>query len=65
MNYHPIMGILIFLLAIIFSFILGRLLLKKSYKENTFKFSKSGVKTKGKMPKGDITSPDAPWLNEK
>ena len=61
MYYHPIIGIIIFVSAIIFAFILGRLYIKKklnltSDKQNT---------KKSNLPKGEITAPDAPWLDKK
>ena len=60
MSYHPIMGILIFLLAVIISFYLVGSYIKKT---NTYD---TGLKIKEKiLPQGEITSPDAPWLNEK
>ena len=58
MYYHPLIGISIFLIAIIASFILGRLYIKK--KQHRFSDFKSS-----KLPKGEITSPDAPWLDKK
>ncbi len=63
MSYHPIMGILIFFVAIFISFILGRFLFKKSLK--TSLFSKGIINKKNSIPRGEITSPDAPWLKEK
>ena len=66
MYYHPIIGIIIFIIAIVISFYLGRLLFKKSDQKKT-SFSKDEInQTKNtSMPKGEITSPDAPWLKEK
>ena len=61
MYYHPIIGITIFMIAIILSFFLGRLYLKK--KLNLF--SRTQKKRSMILPKGDITAPDAPWLKEK
>ena len=58
MYYHPIIGILIFLIAIIISFILGRHYIKK--KQHNFSDFKNSS-----LPKGEITSPDAPWLAKK
>ena len=60
MHYHPLIGITIFIVAIIFSFILGRLYLKK--KLNLINRSK--IKKTTPIPKGEITSPDAPWLDK-
>ena len=61
MYYHPIMGITIFLVAIILSFILGRLFIKKKYK---LVYNNKDEK-KPPLPKGEITAPDAPWLDNK
>ncbi|OUU62615.1 MAG: hypothetical protein CBC22_03745 [Alphaproteobacteria bacterium TMED62] len=61
MFYHPLMGISIFLLAIIISFVLGRLYIKK--KSNIHNSDKD--KKQKNIPQGEITSPDAPWLDEK
>ena len=61
MYYHPIIGITIFILAIVLSFILGRL-----YFKNKLNFSAKTQNIKNNsLPKGEITAPDAPWLNEK
>lgn len=61
MYYHPLIGISIFLVAVIFSFILGRIYIKKKlnfiYQNND--------KKKSSLPKGEITAPDAPWLDKK
>ena len=69
MTYHPIIGILIFLLTIILSFFLGKNAFKK-YKSKE-KFTNLRVLEKNEKqsyvsapPKGDVTSPDAPWLNK-
>ena len=61
MHYHPLIGVLIFVFAIIVSFILGRFYIKK--KLNLF--PNKQFKKKSNLPKGEITSPDAPWLNKK
>ena len=61
MQYHPIIGIIIFLFSIFASFILGRLYLKK--KLNLFSFKQN--KNNNSLPKGEITSPDAPWIEKK
>tara|TARA_X000000950_G_C13747416_1_gene591160 strand:+ start:120 stop:305 length:186 start_codon:yes stop_codon:yes gene_type:complete len=61
MYYHPFLGITIFILAIIISFILGRLYIKK--KLNLVSRNTNSKNTV--LPKGEITSPDAPWLNKK
>ena len=58
MYYHPVLGISIFLIAIIISFILGRNYIKK--KKHNFSDLKNS-----NLPKGEITSPDAPWLDKK
>ncbi len=60
MYYHPLIGIAIFILAIIFSFILGRSYINKKSKI----FSINNYKKKPSLPKGEITSPDAPWLDK-
>ena len=61
MYYHPLIGVSIFLVAVIFSFILGRLYFKKKlnldYQKN--------VNKKTPLPRGEITAPDAPWLDKK
>ena len=66
MYYHPIMGITIFIITIVISFYLGRSLLKKSdeKKVNSVNAEFDQVKNTS-VPKGEITSPDAPWLKEK
>ena len=61
MQYHPIIGITIFILAIIFSFILGRAYIKKKL---NLSLEKDDIKTNG-IPRGEITAPDAPWLDKK
>ena len=66
MYYHPIIGIIIFIIAIIISFYLGRLFLKKSEQKKISSFKGENDKIKNtSIPKGEITSPDAPWLKEK
>lgn len=66
MYYHPIIGIIVFVITIIISFYLGRLLLKKSDQKKVSSLDNEIVQTKNNsMPKGEITSPDAPWLKEK
>ena len=60
MYYHQVIGISIFVLAVILSFIFGKLYLKK--KLNLFK--KSNEKSDLSLPKGEVTSPDAPWLDK-
>ena len=66
MYYHPIIGIIIFIIAVVISFYLGRLLLKKSNQKRAKSFNAEIDQIKNtSMPKGEITSPDAPWLKEK
>ena len=60
MYYHPLIGITIFILAIVFSFILGRSYINKKLKI----FTRNDYKKKASLPKGEITSPDAPWLDK-
>lgn len=57
MYYHPIIGILIFLIAVVLSFILGRHLMQ-SRRKDTLELNNTS------LPKGEVTSPDAPWLNK-
>ena len=52
-NYHPIIGIAILFLCILFSFILGRKIMLNA----------KNIKNK-KPPKGEVSSPDAPWLKK-
>lgn len=61
MYYHPIIGITIFVLAIIFAFILGRFYIKK--KLNLISNKQNSKDTN--IPKGEVTAPDAPWLDKK
>lgn len=61
MQYHPIIGITIFTLAIIFSFILGRVYIKKKL---NLSLKKDNIKIDS-IPRGEITAPDAPWLDKK
>ena len=61
MYYHPLIGIFIFVFAIIISFILGRFYIKKKLNLLPNKQYKKSTN----LPKGEITSPDAPWLNKK
>jgi len=66
MEYHPIIGITIFLIAIIASFLLGKHAFKK-YKNKIKTSNVELLKTKGqisKPPHGEITAPDAPWLKK-
>ena len=57
MYYHPLIGIAIFLIAIIISFILGKFYIKKK-QHRLSKFKNNDI------PKGEVTSPDAPWLDK-
>ncbi len=50
--YHPIIGITIFLLCVIFSYILGKRIVFNS------------KKYKKKPPTGEVSSPDAPWIKK-
>ena len=59
MYYHPLIGVSIFFIAIIFSFILGRLYIKKK-----LNLVHNNDKKKPSLPKGEITAPDAPWLDK-
>ena len=67
MNYHPLMGISIFFIAIIISFFLGRKLIKTNIpfsKIHKVTDNYSSRKKKFSPTKGEITSPDAPWLQK-
>ncbi|MBF96647.1 MAG: hypothetical protein CFH34_00175 [Alphaproteobacteria bacterium MarineAlpha9_Bin4] len=66
MQYHPIIGIIIFLVAIILAFLLGKNAFKK-YKNKINASNLEEAKTKKKIPPpphGEITAPDAPWLKK-
>ena len=66
MYYHPLIGILIFLGAVIFSFFLGKYAFRK-YKRNLNNENLELLKTTNKNvapPQGEITAPDAPWLKK-
>ena len=66
MYYHPIIGIIIFIIAVVISFYIGRFLLKKANKKKITSFNGENDQIKNNsIPKGEITSPDAPWLKEK
>ena len=66
MYYHPIIGIIIFIIAVVISFYIGRFLLNKSNKKKIRSFNGESDQIKNNsIPKGEITSPDAPWLKEK
>ena len=60
MYYHPIIGVSIFVIAVIISFLFGRYLMNR----NRNKYRGSEKPNKNNLPKGEITSPDAPWLNK-
>ena len=69
MSYHPIMGILIFFVTIIISFLMGKRAFKRlssNQKSAELKVIEAKNKTNNftKPPKGDITAPDAPWLQD-
>ena len=59
--YHPIIGIIIFIIAVVISFILGRFYIKNKLNLPT----KGNNKKNNILPKGEITAPDAPWLDKK
>ena len=61
MYYHPIIGVTIFILAIILSFILGRLYIRKKLNLVSSNIDKKN----SSFPKGEVTAPDAPWLEKK
>ena len=61
MYYHPFIGIAIFLIAIIGSFILGKFYIRKKHNKI---INYSDIENTN-IPKGEITSPDAPWLDDK
>tara|TARA_X000000950_G_scaffold288632_1_gene406419 strand:- start:11100 stop:11285 length:186 start_codon:yes stop_codon:yes gene_type:complete len=61
MSYHPLLGITIFFIAIIISFFLGRLYIKKK----SYLLSENKTNINNTIPRGEIKSPDAPWLNKK
>ncbi len=60
MYYHPFLGVTIFIIAIVISFLLGRTYIKKKLNLS----SNNDSKKKTPLPKGEITSPDAPWLDK-
>mgnify|MGYP001205453537 CR=1 FL=1 len=64
MSYHPIIGISIFLISIVIAFILGRKFIKRETQTNNIKIISNKKLKKTIPPKGDITSPDAPWLKD-
>ena len=57
--YHPIIGIIIFIIAVVISFILGRFYIK-----NKLNLPTTGNNKKNNiLPKGELS--DAPWLDKK
>ena len=64
MSYHPIIGIIIFLVSVVIAFILGRRFIKRETKVNNINVISNKKLKKTLPPKGDITSPDAPWLKD-
>ena len=67
MYYHPLIGIIIFFSAIIFSFLLGKLAYKKYLNRDAIDSLELKKNSSGKVsspPKGEITAPDAPWLKK-
>ena len=66
MAYHPILGISIFVVAIIISFYLGKNALKKlkNHENKTALKDNESNPVSSRPPKGEITSPDAPWLEK-
>ena len=62
MNYHPIMGIFIFILSLVIAYLIGKIITKK----NIFKWKKNPNQNKSSsMEIGDANSPDAPWMKKK
>tara|TARA_B100000686_G_scaffold89752_1_gene96454 strand:- start:6166 stop:6363 length:198 start_codon:yes stop_codon:yes gene_type:complete len=62
LNYHPIMGILIFIFSLIIAYFIGKIIAKK----NIFKWKKNeSTKTSPNTDLGDANSPDAPWMKKK
>ena len=66
LHYHPIMGIAVFVLSIVTAYIIGRKIVSHKGGKNNFtqKYIVANF-IKKSPPKGDISSPDAPWLNNK
>lgn len=58
MSYHPLMGITIFIIFLLFAFFLGRKNYANLHKENIIKHNKS-------KNSSDSISPDAHWLERK
>ncbi len=62
LNYHPIMGILIFIFSLIIAYFIGKIITKK----NIFKWKRSeSSNTSSNTGLGDANSPDAPWMKKK
>ena len=62
MNYHPIMGIFIFILSLVIAYLIGKIITKK----NIFKWKKNPNQNKSSNVEiGDANSPDAPWMKKK
>ena len=64
MNYHPVLGISIFIISIIFAYYLGRKIIKNKFLKSNDGSVSNAKKRQKPPPKGEITSPDAPWLND-
>ena len=65
MYYHPLIGILIFLISVLIAFFMGRSYINSRNMRNNTINNLSSKKDSVLPPKGDITSPDAPWLKDK
>ena len=65
MYYHPIIGILIFLISVLIAFLIGKRYINYKNIRNHAPNNHSSKKDIVLPPKGDITSPDAPWLKDK
>jgi len=62
LNYHPIIGILIFIFSLIVAYFIGKIIAKKKI----FKWKKSeSSESSSDMGAGDANSPDAPWMKKK
>ena len=61
MYYHPLIGVTIFIISILLSFILGHYLMRNK-KNKMIKLTKI---EKNNITKGEVPSPDAPWLKNK
>ena len=65
MYYHPLIGVTIFLLAVVISFFLGI----NAFKKYKYRIKNSNLeilknKTQSSPPQGEITAPDAPWIKK-